>query len=116
MVQRNRIGKRKGGPFWSLDAPLANGVPKYLLNLAADLPGNQVPLQPWAEALLKEPMETSGNDCPASSCLPPGMPNITFRQIFTEGRALPGEAEPTWMVLCWHVGGDQLAVQTTGIQ
>jgi hypothetical protein len=42
--------------------PLANGVPKYVLNLAADLPGNQVPLQPWAEALLKERMETSDTE------------------------------------------------------
>jgi hypothetical protein len=71
--------------------------------------------------------------------LPPGVPNITFaphpfkiiqipglvvilhealmtfRQVFTDGRALPQEAEPTWMgysVGTWE--GNQLVVRTTG--
>ncbi len=88
---------------------------------------------------MKDRMETSGKDYPASRCLPPGVPNITFaphpfkiiqmpglvvilhealmtfRQIFTDGRALPEEAEPTWMgysVGTWE--GNQLVVRTTG--
>lgn len=134
---RTSDGKPDLSGLWMV--PLANGVPKYVINLAADLPGNEVPLQPWAEALLKERMETSGKDYPASRCLPPGVPNITFaphpfkiiqmtglvvilhealmtfRQIFTDGRALPEEAEPTWMgysVGTWE--GNQLVVRTTG--
>jgi hypothetical protein len=130
---RTSDGKPDLSGLWMV--PLANGVPKYVLNLAADLPGNQVPLQPWAEALLKERMETSGKDYPASRCLPPGVPNITFtphpfkiiqmpglvvilhealmtfRQIFTDGRASPEEAEPTWLgysVGTWE--GNQLVV------
>jgi hypothetical protein len=134
---RTSDGKPDLSGLWQV--PLANGIPKYVLNLAADLPNNQVPLQPWAEALLKERMETSGKDYPASRCLPPGVPNITFaphpfkivqvpglvvilhealmtfRQIFTDGRALPQKAEPTWMgysVGTWE--GDRLVVRTTG--
>jgi hypothetical protein len=133
---RTADGKPDLSGIWQVTL---SGAPRYALDLAADLPNNQVPLQPWAEALLKERMEMSGKDYPPSRCLPPGVPNITvaplpfkiiqmpglvvilhealmtFRQIFTDGRALPHEANPTWMgysVGMWE--GNQLVVQTTG--
>jgi hypothetical protein len=69
-VQRNRIGRRKGGEYARSPSSLCF-VGRCSSNLAADLPGNQVPLQPWTEALLKDRMETPGKDYPASRCLPP---------------------------------------------
>jgi hypothetical protein len=116
-----------------------SGPPKYALNLAADLPGGQVPLQPWAEAVVKERVDSNGKDYPATRCLPPGVPNLTmaphpfkivqtsglvivlyealttYRQVFTDGRDLPVDPNPTWMgysIGRWE--GDTLVVRTTG--
>ena len=46
---RTPDGKIDLSGFWLPTNPV-----KHLLNLAADLPPGGVPLQPWAEALLKE--------------------------------------------------------------
>jgi hypothetical protein len=121
------------------EVPVVDGIPKFAINLAADLPSGSVPLQPWAAALLKERMDDLGKDYPASRCLPPGVPNLTlaplpfkiiqtpglvvilyealttFRQVFMDGRALPEGANPTWMgysVGAWD--GDRLVVRTAG--
>jgi hypothetical protein len=43
--------------------------------------------------------------------------NMTFRQVYTDGRALPRNAEPTW--LGYSVGrwdGDTFVVETTGFR
>jgi hypothetical protein len=112
---------------------------KYLLNLAADLKPGDVPLQPWAEALYKERIETNGKDHPGVRCWPSGIPekdNIPdglklvqtpdlvlflhesrtiYRQIFMDGRPLPRDAQPTWMgysVGKWE--NDTLVVDTIG--
>jgi hypothetical protein len=112
---------------------------KHLLNLAADLKLGEVPLQPWAEAVYKERIETNGKDHPGVRCLPSGIPekdNIPdglkvvqtpdlmlflhesrtiYRQIFTDGRPLPKAAQPTWMgysVGKWE--GDTFVVETIG--
>ena len=99
----------------------ADGV-KHLLDLAADLRPDEVPLQPWAEALYKERIEQNGKDHPGVRCWPSGIPeknNIPdgvkvvqtpdvmiflhesrtiYRQIFTDGRPLPPpDVQPTWM-------------------
>jgi hypothetical protein len=116
-----------------------DGPPKYALNLAADLPDQRVPLQPWAEVLMKEREANLGKDYPATRCLPPGVPNLTmaphpfkivqtrglvvilyealntYRQIHTDGRALPRDPNPTWMgysIGNWE--GDTFVVRTTG--
>jgi hypothetical protein len=112
---------------------------KHLLNLAADLKPGEVPLQPWAEAVYKERIETNGKDHPGVRCWPSGIPeknNIPdglkvvqtpdltiflhesrtiYRQIFTDGRPLPKDAQPTWMgysVGRWE--GDTFIVETIG--
>ena len=112
---------------------------KHLLNLAADLKPGEVPMQPWAEALYKERIETNGKDHPGVRCWPSGIPeknNIPdglkvvqtpdlivvlhesrtiYRQIFTDGRSLPRDAQPTWMgysVGKWE--NDTLVVDTIG--
>ena len=113
---------------------------KYLQNIAADLKPGEVPYQPWAEALYNQRRTgTRSHDDPASRCIP-GMPKLTalpypfkivnapgmllilsegfttFRQIFTDGRALPKDPDPAW--LGYSVGrwdGDDFVVDTIGI-
>ena len=112
---------------------------KHLLNLAADLKPEEVPLQPWAEAVYKERIETNGKDHPGVRCWPSGIPeknNIPdglklvqtpdlvlflhesrtiYRQIFTDGRPLPRDPQPTWMgysIGKWE--GDTFVVDTIG--
>jgi hypothetical protein len=120
--------------FW-MPTPLV----KYLLNLAADMKPEEVPLQPWAKALYQQRIDNNGKDHPGVSCLPSGIPekdNIPdglkvvqtpdlviflhdsrtiFRQIFTDGRPLPKNAQPTWQG--YSIGkwdGDTFVVETVG--
>lgn len=113
---------------------------KYLQDIAADLKPGDVPYQPWAEALYNQRRTgTRSIDDPAARCIP-GMPKLTnlpypfkiintpdmllilsegfttFRQIFTDGRALPKDPQPAW--LGYSVGqweGDDFVVHTVGI-
>ena len=55
--------------FW-LPVPLV----KYLLNLAADMKEDEIPLQPWARALYRERIDNNGKDHPGVRCLPSGIP------------------------------------------
>jgi hypothetical protein len=113
---------------------------KYLINIAADFKPGELPIQPGAEALLKERMTGihAGEESNAN-CEPPGVPRIDntpnpfkivqepdmvvilyeafgqFRQVFLDGRKLPTDAQPTW--LGYSVGrwdGDTLVVESTG--
>jgi hypothetical protein len=114
--------------------------PKYSRNVAADLaPGDG---QPWARALLDERRENLGKDYMNVRCLPlgPGYviaadstgaemmkiiqtpslivilnPDLTYRQIFMDGRALEAAPNPAWMG--YSVGrwdGDTLVVESNG--
>jgi hypothetical protein len=113
---------------------------KYLQNIAADLKPGDVPFQPTAAAVFKQRQDGKGaKDDPAARCLP-GMPKLnalpypfkifetpdtvimlfegftTFRQIHTDGRALPKDPQPFWMgysVGKWEA--DTLVVDTIGI-
>jgi hypothetical protein len=116
---------------------IQGGVGKYLLNLAAD--GIVVPFQPWAEKLYNERKADLGKNDPEAQCLPQGTPKMTYlpylqkfvdtpgllvimyeannlyRQVFTDGRELPKDPNPTW--LGYSIGrweGDTLAVETNG--
>lgn len=108
--------------------------PKYALNVAVDLkPGETAP---WAEALVKQRTEDLAKDHPSVLCLPAG-PNyatfdsakiiqtptlivmlhqdLTYRQIFLDGRALEKEPNASWMgysVARWD--GDALVVESNG--
>jgi len=131
---RTREGKPDFSGVWS--AP--NYSTKYLENLAAD--GIEVPMLPWAAVVYKERQENFGKDRPSNTCLPhsvtdfdahhmpkkviqtPGVLVIlfesyhSFRQIFTDGRALPKEREPAWFgysVGRWE--DDTLVVDTVGL-
>jgi hypothetical protein len=120
--------------FW-MPVPLV----KFLLNLAADMKPEDIPLQPWAAALYKERIDNNGKDHPGVRCLPSGIPEkdtipdglkivqtpdlvvflhdsrTIFRQIFTDGRSLPKTPQPTWQgysVGKWE--GDTFVVETIG--
>ena len=110
---------------------------KYLNNLAADLA--DVPFQPWAAAVFKQRQEENGKGRPSERCLPHGVTDFDalplprkivqmpgtivilfetynqYRQIFTDGRPLPKDPQPTWLGYSsgkWE--GDTLVVETGG--
>ena len=110
---------------------------KYLINIAADL--KDVPFQPWAAAEYKRRMDDRGKDDPNNFCLPsiipekvavtspwkivetPGVTLILyesrtiFRQVFTDGRSLPKDPNPTWQG--YSIGkwdGDTFVVESGG--
>lgn len=110
---------------------------KYLINIAADL--KDVPFQPWAAEEYKRRMDTRGKDDPNNFCLPSGIPEkeavtspwkivqtpgaviilyesrTIFRQIFTDGRKLPVDPNPTWQgYSIGHWEGDTLVTETAG--
>jgi hypothetical protein len=114
-------------------------ISREFVNIAWNMPGG-LPLQPWAAALRKARMDAFAKDDPGSNCRPTGILKLTinpfyrkfvqlpgvllilteretvYRQIFTDGRALPVDPLPTpngYSVGKWN--GDTLEVLTTGI-
>jgi hypothetical protein len=126
-------GKPDLSGIWS--GPGAGG---YDRNIAKDLkPGD---IQPWAEALYQKRVLDMAKDSPRASCLPdpfayyhavdlarivqtPGLivvlyqgtTNSVHRTIFTDGRKLPADPNPTWLgYSVGHWEGDTLVVETAG--
>jgi hypothetical protein len=133
-AQRTPYGKPDLSGFW-----MPENQVKYLLNLAADMKPDDIPLKPWALELYKQRIDNNGKDHPGVSCLPSGIPeklNIPdglklvqtedltillhesrtiYRQIFTDGRSLPKDPQPTWMgYSIGHWEGDTFVVETKG--
>ena len=100
-----------------------------------------LPFQPWAADLLKRRLAENRLNDPNSRCLPNGIVrmhtaplyrkvvqtpglliilnerNVWFRQIFTDGRALERDPQPTWngySVGRWE--GDTLVVESNGFR
>jgi hypothetical protein len=111
----------------------------YVGNIAKDLKPEDIPYQPWAEALYKERRANDSRDDPTASCIVGGVPRSdlvpypfkilqmpgvvvilyeaihSYRQIFTDGRELPKEPNPSWFG--YSIGrwdGDAFVVETTG--
>jgi len=111
----------------------------YVGNIARDLKPEDVPFQPWAAELLKERRANNAKEDPTALCIVGGVPrnNLvpypfkilqlpnevvilyeavhSYRQIFTDGRALPIDPNPAW--LGYSIGrweGNEFVVQTTG--
>jgi len=111
--------------------------PIYRFNIAQDLKPEDI--QPWAEALFVQRVRDSRKDSPLARCLPVSVPfhdffnlarivqtpvlmlmlyespNSPHRTIFTDGRDLPKDPNPTW--LGYSVGrweGDTLVITTSG--
>lgn len=112
-------------------------------DLAKDLNAADVQMTPWAQGIQTQREARNHVDDPYGYCLPPGTPRInfgggpfkilhtnqvtvllyetiagmTFRQVLTDGRALPPVSEPTW--LGYSVGrwdGDVFVVETAGFR
>jgi hypothetical protein len=128
---RTADGKPDVSGIWSGAGPL------YRFNIAQDLKPEDI--QPWAEALFLQRVRDSRKESPLARCLPvsvpfhnffnltqivqtPGLivmlyesPNSPHRTVFTDGRDLPKDPNPTW--LGYSVGrweGDTLVVTTAG--
>jgi hypothetical protein len=111
-------------------------------DLAVDLKPAEPPYQPWAKALADHRQEGVHKDDPLAQCMPPGVPRVethgghpfkiiqmareliilyetstndVFREVFTDGRALPKDPQPSWKgysVGKWE--GDTMVVDTIG--
>ena len=130
-VPRTADGKPDLSGVWRGAGPL------YRFNIAQDL--NPEDIQSWAEKLFLQRVRDSRKDSPLARCLPvsvpfhnffnltqivqtPGLivilyesPNSPHRMVFTDGRDLPKDPNPTW--LGYSVGrwdGDTLVVTTAG--
>ena len=102
---------------------------------------DRLPYQPWAADLVKERSAQLGKDDPVGFCRPPGalriltfppprkfiqLPglvvilserDVTYRQLFADGRPLPGDPNPSWNGYStgkWE--GDTFVVDTNGFQ
>jgi hypothetical protein len=112
----------------------------HFMDLAVDLKPEEAPSQPWAKALSEQRQANLHKDDPLAQCLSPGVPRINtiapfkivqlpqlvivlyettansaFRQIFTDGRPLPNDPQPTWLgysIGTWE--GNVLKVDTIG--
>ena len=132
---------------WAAECAIYGGDPCFtrglFFDLAKDLNPADVQMTPWASAIQKQREARDHVDDPYGYCLPPGVPRIdfgggpfkilqtptltaflyeslaglTFRQVFTDGRALPPSEVPSW--LGYSVGrwdGDAFVVETTGFR
>lgn len=109
-------------------------------NIGWSLKGG-LPYLPWAAEVVKARSEHFGKDDPQTHCLPQGVVkihsdallrkivqipgvvlilnerNTTYRQIFTDGRPLPVDPQPSWTgysTAKWE--GDALVVETNGFR
>jgi hypothetical protein len=100
-----------------------------------------LPYQPWAADAVKQRKVTNGKEDPTSHCLPLGVPRLlvdpeyrkivqvpgltvilterdaSYRQVFTDGRPLPVDPQPSWNGYStgrWE--GDTLVVETNGLR
>jgi hypothetical protein len=116
----------KKSPFWNIGSSFKDGLP----------------FQPWAAELHRQREADNSKDNPDAHCLPMGFmqfhyhgqprkmiqtpqvivilyeANSGMRQIFTDGRPLPGkDADPWWYgYSTGHWEGDTLVVQSTGFR
>jgi hypothetical protein len=136
-VPRTSDGKPDLSGIWRRNTPGRN----YLVNIGAG--GAELSMQPWAAALYKERQDSLSKDRPSGRCLPHGLPDammvsifkiaptpgamlilyeefVHFRQVFTDGRGFPNEANaaertPTWFgysIGKWE--GDTFVADTIG--
>jgi hypothetical protein len=112
---------------------------QYFINILWDFKPEDAPLRPAAAAVFQERSKIFSSESPLSHCLPEGMPLVemspapykilqmpgltvmlyerdtTYRQVYTDGRKLPDDPQPSW--LGYSTGkwdGDELVVETNG--
>jgi len=117
-------------------------MPKYLINIAADLKPDELGMKPEATTLMRQRAARFSADHPGLRCLPSGVPEkdavpapmkvvqtpdlivllyesrVIFRQVFLDGRPAPGpDAEPQYQGYSsgrWE--GDTLVINTRGFR
>jgi hypothetical protein len=112
---------------------------RMFINITGDSKSGELPLQPWAAALYKHRRDTESKEDPTGNCIPGGVPRSDavpypfkivnsekmvvilyeavhgYRQIFTDGRELPKDPNPTWQgysIGQWE--GDDFVALTSG--
>lgn len=112
---------------------------QYFINIFSDFKPEEVPFRPAAAQSFEQRARNFTNVSPISHCLPEGMPllemapapykivqtngvifllyerDTTYRQVYTDGRKLPVDPQPSW--LGYSIGrwdGDSLVVDTIG--
>jgi hypothetical protein len=113
---------------------------RQMANIGVDLPGG-LPYQPWLIPIVRERTANDAIDDPHIRCLPDnflrayGLPhllkfvhspgllvvlnemNAGYRQVFTDGRPLPEDPNPSWQGYSsakW--AGDTLVIDTIGVR
>jgi hypothetical protein len=128
--------------MWEAENTIRSAFPvgPQFLDISSGLEGG-LPYQPWAAELAKARQAENSKDDPDTRCLPvsivrtltyptlkkivqvPGLiimldeHNASYRQIFTDGRPLPNDPQPSWNGYStgkWE--GDTLVVETTGFR
>jgi hypothetical protein len=120
--------------------PRPPGISEFF-DIGSTVPGG-LPFTPWAVAVRKERKDNNNKDNPDAHCLPLGLTQLHMhpqprkiiqtpklivilyeaqggvRQIFMDGRALPGsDADPWWYgYSIGHWDGDTLVVETNGFR
>ncbi|HXP88687.1 MAG TPA: hypothetical protein VN841_28410 [Bryobacteraceae bacterium] len=114
-------------------------ISREFINIAATLK-DPLPYRPWAAEIVKKRRVEQGLD-PNVHCMPRDAPriwtddfykrifqvqdrvillmerNMQYRQIFTDGRKIPNDPNPTWNgYSTGHWEGDTLVVETTGFR
>ncbi len=118
-------------------------ISKYGLNIFADFKPEEVPMRPEAGAIMarRAPDAPNPEQLPSTYCLPLGFPLVTmlsevskisqapgltvimlelnngYRQIYTDGRKLPVDPNPSYMgYSTGHWEGDTFVVETIGFK
>ena len=130
-------GKPDLSGIWQAGRAGAAGQYGYDYNVAQNLPADGVTA--WAQSVRQQRVQDFRKDSPLSHCLPvsvpflnfrglsrivqtPGLivilyesPNSPHRMIFTDGRELPKDPNPTWLgYSVGHWEGDALVVNSVG--
>jgi hypothetical protein len=127
-------GKPDFTGLWAMSADIAVG--NIAVRNVGDLKAADI--QPWAMALVRERAENFGPDNPRYRCLPEGPgystggggmkrivqtpttivilnEDLTYRQIFMDGRTLESDPNPSWMgYAVAHWDGDTLVIESSG--
>jgi hypothetical protein len=113
-------------------------VPQVFGDIGRGVKGG-LPYQPWAKDVVATRRAQNGKDDPTTHCLPGGIAklhtaallrkivqvpglvlflterNASYRQVFTDGRPLPQDPNPSWNGnSTGHWEGDTLVVETNG--
>jgi hypothetical protein len=112
---------------------------QFISIVSGDPKPGELPFQPWAETLFQQRRANESKDDPTGNCIPGGVPRSDavpypfkivnddkmviilyeavhgYRQIFTDGRDLPKDPNPTWQgYSIGHWDGDDFVAQTSG--